>query len=126
MLPCAGSPRAVHGVLFENHIEPIGIAEAAPRVSWQVDSPAGWRHGGYEVEVRRESARRSPGRRRATTLNTRLGRSSRLRLVRGQSFVCGFRVGIVPSLIGVGLSRSNEAWKQRIGWRFRSARPGRS
>lgn len=43
----------VSSVRFEHHNDPIGIGEAAPRLSWIVESaPPGWRPGRYELERR--------------------------------------------------------------------------
>ena len=40
-------------VRFEHHLEALGIGEAAPRLSWRVETAvAGWRQTAYEVEVR--------------------------------------------------------------------------
>ena len=44
---------AVTPVRFEHHNDPIGIGEAAPRLSWVVETaPPGWLPAGYELERR--------------------------------------------------------------------------
>jgi hypothetical protein len=40
-------------VRFEHHDDPVGIGEAAPRLSWVVEAaPPGWQAAGYELELR--------------------------------------------------------------------------
>ena len=38
-------------VRFEHHREALGIGEPAPRLSWQVTAPPGWRQAAYELVV---------------------------------------------------------------------------
>ena len=50
--PASTSAVRVADVRFEHHREPLGIGEAAPRLSWTVETDAGWRQAAYEVEAR--------------------------------------------------------------------------
>jgi len=44
---------------FEHHREPLGIGEAAPRLSWRIDAPAGWTPASAVVEIERDGVARS-------------------------------------------------------------------
>jgi alpha-L-rhamnosidase len=44
-------------VRFEHHREPLGIGEAAPRLSWHVAGQPGWQQAAYELAIGEEAFR---------------------------------------------------------------------
>ncbi|KAI1266414.1 glycoside hydrolase family 78 protein [Xylariaceae sp. FL1019] len=45
---------AISHVSFEHHVEPLGIGEAQPRISWRFEGDASnWTQSGYSIEVSR-------------------------------------------------------------------------
>jgi alpha-L-rhamnosidase len=55
------TPIVVSAPTFEHHREPLGIGEAAPRLSWRTVAPAGWVQAGYEVRLERERSAEGTG-----------------------------------------------------------------
>ena len=45
---------------IEHHRDPLGIGEAAPRISWRIsDAPTGWTQNSYRLLIERESGSRA-------------------------------------------------------------------
>lgn len=51
----------VSPLTFEHLPDALGIGVATPRVSWKTEAPAGWRQGGYELEIVTESGAETSG-----------------------------------------------------------------
>jgi alpha-L-rhamnosidase len=55
------TPVVVSAPTFEHHRDPLGIGDAAPRLSWTTTAPAGWVQAAYEVRLEGEGAQGAQG-----------------------------------------------------------------
>lgn len=47
------TPVRVAAPTFEHHLDALGVGDLAPRLSWKIVGPAGWRQVGHEIEITR-------------------------------------------------------------------------